>query len=400
MGSVRTRKRGKSWEWSFEGAPIDGKRKTIQKGGYRTKAEALTAGTKAKAEYDTGGQAFVPSTISVADYMNYWLDTHVKATMEYTTYTNYKNYLKNHIIPAFGHYRLSSLKPENVQIWVHSLRDRGLARSSIKNLLGCLSGALQHAILPCGYINSNPCNGVKIGKIKEPTQQKEYREYVLPKEDFKRIIDRFDEHTNFFLPLQTGYNLGTRIGETYGIDLLNDIDFENHEIHINHQLVCENGVWLYRNPKYDSVRVLKMPYEFEMIIKRAIEKRKEIIRKYGEYYIKTYVDNNMNIIQLPASIKMTLKEVYPISVKENGELLTPQSFKYCARVIHYELGLPFFHYHCLRHTHGTILAENGAHPKTVMERLGHKNINTTFDRYVFNTDKMKENAVALFESAI
>ena len=58
MGELRTRKRGKTWEWSFEGAKVEGKRKSITKGGYRTKAEALAAGTQAKAEYDNAGRTF------------------------------------------------------------------------------------------------------------------------------------------------------------------------------------------------------------------------------------------------------------------------------------------------------------------------------------------------------
>lgn len=51
-------------------------------------------------------------------------------------------------------------------------------------------------------------------------------------------------------------------------------------------------------------------------------------------------------------------------------------------------------------THGTILAENGAQPKTVMERLGHKDLKTTMEKYVFNTDKMKDDAVQIFMQAI
>jgi integrase len=39
----------------------------------------------------------------------------------------------------------------------------------------------------------------------------------------------------------------------------------------------------------------------------------------------------------------------------------------------------------LRHTHGIIIAENGTFPKNVMERLGHKDIQTTLNRYIFNT---------------
>lgn len=83
----------------------------------------------------------------------------------------------------------------------------------------------------------------------------------------------------------------------------------------------------------------------------------------------------------------------PISARENGKLLTPGSFRYCAKVIHEELGNPLFHSHCLRHTHGTMLAEHGAQPKTVMERLGHKDIKTTLERYIFNTEKMQSDSL-------
>ena len=34
-----------------------------------------------------------------------------------------------------------------------------------------------------------------------------------------------------------------------------------------------------------------------------------------------------------------------------------------------------------------------------MERLGHKDIKTTMERYIFNTDKMQDDAVAIFVAA-
>lgn len=83
-----------------------------------------------------------------------------------------------------------------------------------------------------------------------------------------------------------------------------------------------------------------------------------------------------SLFQCRADQSVPYKEIWPLSVKENGELLTPEAFKYCARVVHHELGNPLFHSHCLRHTHGTILAEQGVNPKTIMERLGHRDIKT------------------------
>ena len=138
----------------------------------------------------------------------------------------------------------------------------------------------------------------------------------------------------------------------------------------------------------------------EQSLKYAIRQRKINQMKYGGQYMKTYLLPDNSITQIRADVTVAYKEIMPLCVKDNGILVTPDSFKYCARVIHYELGNVLFHSHCLRHTHGTILAEGGVNPKTVMERLGHKDIKTTLQTYTFNTDVMQQTAVDAFEKAI
>lgn len=46
------------------------------------------------------------------------------------------------------------------------------------------------------------------------------------------------------------------------------------------------------------------------------------------------------------------------------------------------------------------MAENGVNSKTVMERLGHKDITTTLGTYTFNTESMQISAVDIFETAV
>lgn len=255
-------------------------------------------------------------------------------------------------------------------------------------------------MLPCKYVVLNPCDGVKVGKINESQYSKEHREYIIPQEDFLQLVERFPEGSSFYIPLMLGYHLGTRIGETYGFDLLTDIDFKNHTIKIDRQLQKENGIWFYRPPKYDSFRTIKMGATIETVLRREITNRKKNMLLYGQYYTKSYITPDHSLIQARANIRLPYQEIMPASVKENGEILTPESFKYCARVAHTQLSLPLFHSHCLRHTHGTILAENGAFPKTIMERLGHKDIQTTLQTYIFNTEAMQQDAVNIFEATL
>lgn len=158
--------------------------------------------------------------------------------------------------------------------------------------------------------------------------------------------------------------------------------------------------WFIKPPKYDSYRTIKMGETLEKALKHAIHQRNINRMKYGGKYYKTYLLPDNSITQVRADVAVAYKEFTPLCVKDDGILVTPDSFKYCARVIHYELGNPLFHSHCLRHTHGTVLAEGGVNPKTVMERLGHKDISTTLQTYTFNTAVMQQTAVDVFEKSL
>ena len=399
MGQLRTRKRGKTWEYSFEGAPVDGKRTTISKGGFRTKEECIKAGTAAKAQYTASGDYFKPSEMSVADYISYWLKAYVDKDLEYNTARNYKQITDSHVLPDFGRYKISSLSTMQIQEWILQKKEKGYSYHTVRDMLSCLSSAMDYAKLACHYIKINPCDDVKMPKFPPDKDRENFNEYVCRGEDFKKLITRFPEGSPFYVPIMTGYCLGTRIGESYGIDLKTDINFEDNTITIERQMQYRQPYWYVQPPKYNSVRTIKMGETFAEIIRRIILERKKNMLKYGEYYIRTYVSPEGKIIELPSSVEAPKDyiERWFINTRECGSLLTPNSFKYCARVAHRELKLPLFHSHCLRHTHGTILAENKVNPKVIMKRLGHKDIATTLQIYVFDTEEMHDNAMEIFD---
>lgn len=229
------------------------------------------------------------------------------------------------------------------------MKQKGLSKSMLKNTLACLQGAMNYAILPLKYIQTNPCAPVKIGKIPIDVDAKEHSEYVLPKEEYERILDRFPASNYFNISLVLPYNMGTRIGETFAINLNEDVNFETHEITINKQMQKVDKTWFFKPPKYDSYRTVKIGNTLELALKNLIRERKKNQLKYGSKFMKTYVlpDNSITLVR--ADVAVPYKKIMPLCTKDNCELVTPDSFKYCARVIHWELGNTLFHSHALRH---------------------------------------------------
>jgi site-specific recombinase XerD len=58
--------------------------------------------------------------------------------------------------------------------------------------------------------------------------------------------------------------------------------------------------------------------------------------------------------------------------------------------------LPVLSPHALRHSHAVHLLEAGANLKYVSERLGHKSVKITADTYLHVTQKIEDDALALY----
>lgn len=156
--------------------------------------------------------------------------------LKYNTQLGYLYTIENHLKPSLGMYRLKSLTPSAVQEFVNSLKLRGLSRASIVGIFSTLSAALDYAIEPLKYIQYNPCNNVRIPRIRHPRRKTGTSHYT---EQFKQIIERFPEGSNFYIPLMIGYYTGVRISECFGLTW-NDVDFDNQTISISKALLKRN----------------------------------------------------------------------------------------------------------------------------------------------------------------
>lgn len=368
------KKKKPNWEWRFE-IRTGNTRKNFSKAGFRTQAEALEAGTKALAEYNEGG-LFVPSESLLGAYMDEWYIKYVEVNLRAKTQDTYKRIIDNHIKPALGHYKLNALHPGKIQDFLNDLKERGYSKRHIVNIHSTLSNALKYAIYPLQYIKTNPAQYVKIPKIEREPRQR----IILSAENWDRIIKRFPFGNKYHIPLVIGYYTGMRIGEVFALTW-DDINFDTNEISVSKTMNrLPNKQWKFGEPKTKSSnRTIKIGNTLASILRREKARQNQNALLYGEYY------KYFNGVKL-------------VCVCDDGSMLTTDSFKYCSRVIHHELKIEF-DFHSLRHTHATILVENGAPIKDVQKRLGHEKIETTLQTYVHDTEDMREASVEIFERA-
>lgn len=404
MSSGSIRQKGKRWYYSIEVAKVGGKRKRIERIGGNTKAEAKAALRKALTELENTGLHFTPSNISVSDYFDYWFEKEVQLNCRYNTQLAYKNMIEKHIKPELGVYPLKKLNPAMLQELINSRFINGASRSFLVNLITVLGSALKAAVYPFQFIKENPITYVKLPKYEQT--KKEINRAVITKENFEKITNRFNENSKFYVMLMIGYYTGMRIGEVIALTW-DDINFEEKTINIDKILYYrQNSIWAVGPPKtHTSIREIEIGDTLIEVLKKEKNKQIENRKHYGEFYREyCLIENKDN-----ASGK-NYKTIYPIYAKEktacektdfvckdeNGDIVTANSFKYVTKVVHYELGL-LFNFHSLRHTHATMLIENGANLIDVQKRLGHSRPDTTAVIYTHPTKKMARQTVEIFE---
>lgn len=414
-------KKNPSWQYRFEIAKVDGKRKFQSKAGFRTKEEAEKEGTKALAEYQIAGKVFEPSEMSVADYFDYWIQNYCVVNLADNTVSSYQNIVKNHIKPIIGHYMLKSIDVMTLQDMINNIfLNKGFTKEFLKNILKVLKGAFGYAAYIAKLIPYNIAEPVKLPKH-EP--QKESIK-ILSKEEIEAVLNRFSNSPYQYYPLLIGYYTGMRVGEVFGLTW-DDIDLENGIIHVRQQckIKARDAVkgrkpkkgkavqkWYLGALKTDSsYRTIKMGETLTEALKeyKAMQDKNEV--EYGEFYVKHYLKEEI----LPngrTEYRIISQDdqsgtpcPYPrtnlVCIKESGEFRGTTPVKYVSKIARTEIGIPEFHFHMLRHTHATVLVANASEMqiKDISSRLGHSSIRTTLDTYVTDTEEMKEKSMEIFE---
>jgi len=384
------KKRNNTWYYYFETLPG----KIVEKVGGKTKGEANLALKKALEKHN----AFLTlKDFSLGEYLDFWQKKYVELNCKYSTIYGYKLMIEKHIKPSLGDYKLTNISPSEIQEFINQKYALGLGRRYILNILSVLNSSLKMAVYPYKLISENPAMYVKIPKNKNSKIHTQRR--ILTPEEMKKILNRFPVGSSFYIPIQIAYHTGVRIGECLALTW-DDIDLENNMIYISKSLSKRyNDAWFFGTTKtLTSNRVIPIGNTLSSILKKHKKWQIENKLKVGENYTHYYLTPEDRIYEIKnVSDYFSLdKELDFVSTTEKGKFVTPESFRYCSRIINYELMIEFS-FHALRHTHATRLIENGAKMKDVQVRLGHSKLSTTMDIYTHTTESMSLETVNIFE---
>lgn len=418
---VNVRKRGKSYQYYFEGAPVNGKRKQICKSGFKSKKEAEREGVKAFNEYNQIGKTYDTNNMSYSDYLDYWMDKHCKINLKYHTIEAYSSIIKNHIKPRVGFYRLNQITTATLQEMMNQIYvEKAFSKSFLKNILKVLKTSFSYATDVVGFTRINPALKVTLPRYDIPDGEPVH---IFSKEEVNIILERFENNHAAYYAMLTAYYTGLRVSEVFGLTW-DDIDLVNKKLTVNKNIIKKNQaggtkqrhisgnsttVWYFGTCKTkSSYRTIDIGDNLVEALKSYKEEQENNKLNYGAMYMKHYKKNTINpfnnkpevkIVNAYDEIKVALPEVNLVFVKNNGVFEGTDSMKYPFKVIHYELGIPC-RFHDFRDTHATRLIEAGADIKAVSKRLGHSNIRTTYEIYVKVTNKMEMDVVNKFEQYI
>lgn len=417
MSNVTIQKRGNFYQYKFEIAKVDGKRKFLSKSGFKTKSEAEKEGVIAYNDYLNTGNSFSASDMSYSDFLDYWLENYCYINLKYHTIEGYSNIIKNHIKPNIGHFRLSQITRATLQEFINKIYiNKSFSKNFLNNIKKVIKGSFTYAY-ETDFIKINPAIGLKLPKYDIPPKDPAH---IFTNEEINLILDRFKNNHCVYYAFLTAYCTGLRVAEVFALTW-DDIDFYNKTISVNKNILKKNQaggtkqrhisgnsttVWYLGTCKTEtSYRTIPIGDTLVNALKEYKQEQEEHRKNYGDTYMKHYKKTVVNpynnkqeikIINAHAEIDVALPEVKLVFLKNNGVFEGTDSCKYPFKVIHYELGIPC-RFHDFRDTHATRLIEAGSDIKAVSKRLGHRNIDTTYDIYVRVTEKMENETANKFE---
>ena len=162
---ISIQKRGKVYQYRFELARVNGKRKYLSKSGFKTKKEAEIAGQKAYDEYQNGG-CKIEAYMSYGDYLDYWLENYCEDNLKHRTIEEYSVIANKYLKRDLGHFRLNAITSYQLNKYMmETCRRYDYSYGYFNNFVKVIKTSFRIATYFYGFINYNPAITLKVPSI-------------------------------------------------------------------------------------------------------------------------------------------------------------------------------------------------------------------------------------------
>lgn len=379
-GSIYQRKDGR-WTGAAYVLTTDGvyKRRPVYG---KTWAEAHDKLTRLKADSQTGLPVST-STMTLHEYLAYWLANVARVKVRRTTYVNYESLIRNYVVPGIGKKKIARLSARDIRAFLlktartcqccaqgkdvnrpkHKQRCCALGKCcgkypsdrTVRFLLVLLRAALQHAVRE-EELPRNVARNVQLGmgtkKEIEPLSVKEGKQ-LLAAARGNRLWAAYE------LAVRTGLRRGELLGLRW-----KDVDLHDATLTVRQALQRVSGELLTVAPKTQrSARRIALPPECVTALRAQRAQQLADKRSAGENWKET-----------SHGLIFTTKHGTPIE---------PRNLNRSFEVLSKRAQIRKVRFHDLRHTCASLLHEQGADARMIMEVLGHSSIRVTMDIYTF-----------------
>ena len=377
-GHIKQRSKG-SWSIVLDLGrdPSTGKRKQQWVTVRGTKKEAEKKLSELQHQLNTG--EFVKSSkLTVREFLTQWFQDYVKTNARAATAEGYKIIVERHLIPSLGGIALAQLQPSHIQgYYVKALVEGrcdgkgGLAARTVVHHHRVLREALSHAV-KWGLVGRNVADAV------DPPRAVNKEMKALDSAGVLRLLDAA-RGTIYFPLINLATFTGMRRSELLGLRWL-DLNLSRGTVSIAQVLHClPGGRIVFEQPKTArSKRLVKLSHETTLALRAYRDTVEADLEQVGDSI---------------SGDRLLFSQI-------NGAPLLPNTVTHAFAKIARRAGLEGFTFHSLRHTHASIMLQQGVSSKTVAERLGHSTVVITLDTYSHLTPGVKEDAADRFEEAL
>jgi integrase len=305
------------------------------------------------------GQRPIRATLSFGTFVAEQFEPGVLPTLKHATQEIYSFLLRKHLMPRFRDQRLCDITRAEIQHYLLEKLKSGYAWETTNHLRHLLSKVLGTAV-NWNFLTENPVRGVKM-----PERTLKRPHTFLTTDEVRRLIAKSEEPVRTIILLAA--LTGLRIGEILALR------------------------WGRINFITTTLRVEETCYKGHFGTPKTRASRREV--PLAPVLVQTLLAHRLRSTHQAADdLVFATQQGRPLAsdnLRKRGLLVA------CKRA-----GLRPITWHTLRHTHGTLLHEQGTPLKVAQAQLGHSHMAVTLEVYTHASAPAQRQAVNQLESQL